>query len=102
MYKCVFNGNCKYRNKCGNCRKNGFCAMRQERTALKRGMTVRVEGMCEYLGLSKYRKGYISTFGTLTEDPNVMGYAHVTLMNFNGISHKTVNLRVYQSGVTKI
>ena len=101
MFECKFSGMCKYRNSRGNCRKGSRCSMRVERERLRRGDVVFLSGLAERMGLGRHAKGYVCTSGTLTEDPNSSGYAHVSVISLGGKKYVTVNMRVYQTDVRK-
>lgn len=102
MFECKFNGICKYRNSRGNCRKGGRCSMRVERERLHRGDMVFLSGLAESMGLGRHARGYVCTSGTLTEEPNASGYAHVSVLSLGGKSYVTVNMRVYQQDVRRV
>jgi len=75
--------------------------MRRERERLVRGDVVFVRGASESIGISKIHRGYVCTTGTLTEDPNVRGYAAVNLLTLGDKSYVTVKMNVYQSDIQK-
>lgn len=75
--------------------------MRVARERLHRGDVVFLRGLAESMGLRKHAHGYVCTSGTLTDEPNASGYAHVRVLSLGGKSYSTVNMLVYQSDVQK-
>lgn len=75
--------------------------MRVARERLHRGDVVFLRGLAESMGLRKHANGYVCTSGTLTDEPNASGYAHVCVISLGGKKYVTVNMRVYQTDVRK-
>jgi hypothetical protein len=101
MFECRFSGRCSYRNARGNCRKGSHCALRIERERMHRGDFVFIRGLAESIGLRKHAHGYVCTSGTLTDEPNASGYAHVCVLSVGEKKCVTVNMLVYQAAVQK-